>query len=144
MVCAPYATLDSAFIEAGPTEAPDLVRIDNFRRGPYTDQFEPTTCVDFSFDQSAYLNGGTRSTFHLVPLDGATRSMARPTFYPKMTNPATISSRSSFQVTCLSRILLVVMLIRVFQLCTGRHHRREPSKRQPVGGHNPYYVDREP
>lgn len=70
MVCAPYATLDSAFIEAGPTEAPNLVRIDNFCRGPYTDQFEPTTCVDFSFDQSAYLNGGTRSTFHLVPLDG--------------------------------------------------------------------------
>ena len=56
---------------SGPTEAPDLLEVDNFRRGPFTDDYEPTTCVDFTFDQVAYLNGGTRSNFHLVPLDGS-------------------------------------------------------------------------
>lgn len=54
---------------AGPTEAPDLLRVGNFRRGPFTSQFTPTTCVDFVFDQAAYLNGGNRSNFHLVPLN---------------------------------------------------------------------------
>ena len=53
----------------GPTEAPDLNSVGNFRRGPFTSQFEPTTCVDFTFDQVAYLNGGSRSNFQLVPLN---------------------------------------------------------------------------
>lgn len=48
---------------AGPTEAPDLLEVGNFRRSPFTSQFEPTTCVDFCFDQVAYLNGGGRSDF---------------------------------------------------------------------------------
>ena len=34
---------------SGPTEAPDLLAVGNFRRGPFTDGFEPTTCVDFVF-----------------------------------------------------------------------------------------------
>lgn len=54
---------------AGPTEAPDLVSVGNFRRGPFTSQFTPTTCVDFVFDQRAYLTGGNRTGFHLVPTD---------------------------------------------------------------------------
>ena len=54
----------------GPTEAPDLLDVGNFRRGPFTDGFEPTTCVDFVFDQPAYLKG-TRSNFNLVPLDAS-------------------------------------------------------------------------
>ena len=56
---------------AGPTEAPDLVKVDNFRRGPFTSQFTPTTCVDFTFDQKAYLSGSNRTSFHLVPTDGS-------------------------------------------------------------------------
>ena len=52
----------------GPTEAPDLTSVGNFRRGPFTSQFTPTTCVDFTFDQVAYLNGGDKSNFQLVPL----------------------------------------------------------------------------
>ncbi len=52
----------------GPTEAPDLISVGNFRRGPFTSQFTPTTCVDFTFDQVAYLNGGDKSNFQLVPL----------------------------------------------------------------------------
>ncbi|QDP39306.1 hypothetical protein [Radiobacillus deserti] len=38
----------------GPTEAPDLVEVSNFRAGPTT-QSGPTTAVDFTFDQAAYL-----------------------------------------------------------------------------------------
>ena len=56
---------------SGPTEAPDLLAVGNFRRGPFTDGFEPTTCVDFVFDQPAYINNGTRSNFSLVPLDAS-------------------------------------------------------------------------
>ncbi len=55
----------------GPTEAPDLVSVDNFRRGPFTSQFTPTTCVDFRFDQKAFLSGSNRTSFHLVPRDGS-------------------------------------------------------------------------
>ena len=55
---------------SGVTEAPDLLSVGNFRRGPFTDDFEPTTCVDYVFDQPAYLKG-TRSNFNLVPLDAA-------------------------------------------------------------------------
>lgn len=56
---------------SGVTEAPDLLAVGNFRRGPFTVDFLPTTCVDFAFDQAAYLNGGTRSNFSLVPLDAS-------------------------------------------------------------------------
>ncbi|UFT99969.1 hypothetical protein KO561_03125 [Radiobacillus kanasensis] len=51
------------------TEAPDLLKVNNFRMGPST-QSGPTTAVDFTFDQTAFLNGGDRSNFHLIPLDG--------------------------------------------------------------------------
>ena len=55
----------------GPTEAPDLMKVDNFRRGPFTSQFTPTTCVDFTFDQEAFLSGSNRTSFHLVPRNGS-------------------------------------------------------------------------
>ena len=71
VVCAAAPETDQAGDHSGPTEGPDLVAVGNFRRGPFTDGFEPTTCVDFVFDQPAYLNGGTRSNFGLVPLDAS-------------------------------------------------------------------------
>ncbi|MFD2922808.1 hypothetical protein [Halobacillus naozhouensis] len=52
----------------GTTEAPDLLKAGNFRMGPSISQNEPTTAVDFTFDQPAFLNGGDRSSFHLIPL----------------------------------------------------------------------------
>lgn len=70
VVCAAAPETGELGDGSGPTEAPDVVSVGNFRRGPFTDGFEPTTCVDFVFDQVAYLNGGTFSNFHLVPLDG--------------------------------------------------------------------------
>ena len=54
----------------GPTVAPDLASVGNFRRGPFTTQFTPTTCVDFTFDQRAYLSGSNRTSLHLAPKDG--------------------------------------------------------------------------
>lgn len=70
-VCPAPAAAGGTGDASGPTEAPDLLEVGNFRRGPFTSQFEPTTCVDFVFDQVAYLNGGDRSNFHLVPLDAS-------------------------------------------------------------------------
>ncbi|WP_085521482.1 hypothetical protein [Tuberibacillus sp. Marseille-P3662] len=52
------------------TEAPDLLKVDHFRMGPPINQNQPTTAVDFTFDQAAFLNGGDRSSFHLIPLNG--------------------------------------------------------------------------
>lgn len=54
----------------GTTEAPDLLKAGNFRMGPTTSQNGPTTAIDFTFDQAAFLNGGDRSNFHLIPLTG--------------------------------------------------------------------------
>ena len=70
-VCAAAPQTGQTGDRTGPTEAPDLLEVGNFRRGPFTDGFEPTTCVDFVFDQPAYLNGGTRSNFQVVPLDAS-------------------------------------------------------------------------
>ena len=54
----------------GPTKAPDLMEMGNFRRGLSTAQGEPRTCVDFTFDQKTFLTGGNRSSFHLIPKKG--------------------------------------------------------------------------
>ena len=62
---------------SGPTEAPDLVSVGNFRPGPDTDDGTPQTLVDYTFDQMAYLNGGDRSSFHLAPLDAGDALDAR-------------------------------------------------------------------
>ncbi len=69
-VCPAAHTPNSAAKNSGPTTAPDLLSVGSFRRGPFTSQFTPTTCVDFTFDQSAYIKNGTRSNFRLVPEDG--------------------------------------------------------------------------
>lgn len=66
----PPSTVDETNLPAGWTVAPDLQFVGNFRQGPYTAELEPTTCVDYDFDQPAYLAGGNRTSFHLVPVDG--------------------------------------------------------------------------
>lgn len=65
----PGGTTEEAY--TGPTEAPDLFSIGEFREGPSTDEGNPTTLVDFRFDQEAYLKGGDRTGFHLARTDGA-------------------------------------------------------------------------
>ncbi|MDK3258903.1 hypothetical protein [Blastococcus capsensis] len=66
----PPSTVDETGLPAGWTVAPDLQFVGNFRQGPFTAELEPTTCVDYDFDQPAYLAGGNRTSFHLVPIDG--------------------------------------------------------------------------
>lgn len=67
--CAP-ANVDETGLREGRTVAPDLQFSGNFREGPFTDDGGRTTCVDFDFDQDAFLGGGNRTSFHLVPTDG--------------------------------------------------------------------------
>ncbi len=55
----------------GPTVAPDLLSVGNFRPGPADNNSDPRTYVNFTFDQATYLNGGNRTSFHLVPTDGS-------------------------------------------------------------------------
>lgn len=62
----------------GPTEAPDLVSVGSFREGPPDDAGNPQTLVDYTFDQAVYFNGGDRSNFSLVPLDGGDAVDGRP------------------------------------------------------------------
>ena len=71
VVCPAPDTAGKTGKDNGPTAAPDLVSVDNFRRGPFTSQFTPTTCVDFTFDQKAFLSGSNRTSFHLAPGDGS-------------------------------------------------------------------------
>ena len=53
----------------GPTSAPDLQLIDNFRAaGDVNGDGTPDTAVDFTFDQPADLQGGP-GNFQLVPVD---------------------------------------------------------------------------
>lgn len=66
----PPSTVDETGLPAGQTVAPDLQFVGNFRQGPFTAELEPTTCVDYDFDQAAFLAGGNRTSFHLVPVDG--------------------------------------------------------------------------
>lgn len=66
----PPSTVDETSLPSGWTVAPDLQFVGNFRQGPYTAELESTTCVDYDFDQPAYLAGGNRTSFHLIPTDG--------------------------------------------------------------------------
>ena len=50
----------------GPTNAPDLVSVGNFRAGPEIDG-GPSTLVDYTFDETAYTQA--RNKFILVPVD---------------------------------------------------------------------------
>ena len=56
-----------AQVVSGPTEAPDLAAVSGFTQT--TVNGTTYTLVEYTFDQEAYLNGGDRSSFHLVPLD---------------------------------------------------------------------------
>lgn len=69
-VCPPSAYTGDLGLGSGPTEAPDLLAVGNVRRGPFTSQFTPTTCVDFVFDQPVHLNGGNRADFKMIKTDG--------------------------------------------------------------------------
>ena len=67
MFCKPSPDAGGMGDGSGPTEAPDLMSVGNFRQGPYTIEFERTTCVDFTFDQVPYINGGSQEDFKLIP-----------------------------------------------------------------------------
>ena len=43
-VCAAPENAGGTGPGTGPTEAPDLTSVGNFRRGPFTSQFTPATC----------------------------------------------------------------------------------------------------
>jgi len=70
IVCEAPEEIDEDLVDSGPTEAPDLLSVGNFRRGPSTAAGDPTTCVDFTFDQATYLVNGDISNFKLVPVTG--------------------------------------------------------------------------
>ena len=52
------------------TITPDLIQIGNFRAGTPTDDGNPRTFVDYTFDQAAELSGGDVTNFNLIPTDG--------------------------------------------------------------------------
>jgi len=55
---------------SGPTVAPDLESVGNFRPGPVDNNGDFRTFVDFTFDQQVFLTGSNRTAFGLVPTDG--------------------------------------------------------------------------
>jgi hypothetical protein len=71
MLAALFIGSSTARAQSGPTTAPDLQSVGNFRPGPNDNNGDPRTFVDFTFDQPAYLTGGNRTGFGLVPADGS-------------------------------------------------------------------------
>lgn len=71
MLAALFVGISTARAQSGPTTAPDLQSVGNFRPGPVDNNGDPRTFVDFTFDQPAYLTGGNRTGFGLVPTDGS-------------------------------------------------------------------------
>ena len=67
----------------GPTVAPDLVSVGNFRPGPVDNNGDFRTFVDYTFDQPAYLTGSNRTSFALVPVEGGD-SLFGSDFIPSM------------------------------------------------------------
>lgn len=64
-------TVDELLANTGfPTRTPDLIAVGNFRPGTPTDDGNPRTFVDYTFDQAAQLSGGDATNFNLVPVDG--------------------------------------------------------------------------
>ena len=64
-------TVDELLARVGfPTRTPDLISVGNFRPGTPTDDGNPRTFVDYTFDEPAELSGGDGTNFNLIPVDG--------------------------------------------------------------------------
>lgn len=71
LIVAALVVANPAFAQSGPTTAPDLLKVDNFRAvGDVNGDGFTDTAVDFTFDQTADLQGGP-GNFQLVPIDAS-------------------------------------------------------------------------
>ena len=85
-------TVDELLSRAGfPTRTPDLITVSNFRPGTPTDDGNPRTFVDYTFDEPAELSGGDATNFNLVPVDGGPVLDAKELISGDNTNVYTIA-----------------------------------------------------
>lgn len=97
-------TVDELLAKTGfPTRAPDLISVGNFRPGTPTDDGNPRTFVDYTFDEPAELSGGDATNFNLVPVDGGPVLDAKELIDGDNTNVYTIAYLGTIEQTDIAR-----------------------------------------
>lgn len=97
-------TVDELLAKTGfPTRTPDLISVGNFRPGTPTDDGNPRTFVDYTFDQRAELSGGDGTNFNLVPVDGGPVLDAKELISGGGTNVYTIAYLGTIDQTEIAR-----------------------------------------
>lgn len=97
-------SIDELLSKTGfPTRTPDLISVGNFRPGTPTDDGNPRTFVDYTFDQSAELSGGDATNFNLVPVDGGPVLDAKELISGGGTNVYTIAYLGTIDQTEIAR-----------------------------------------
>lgn len=97
-------TVDELLAKTGfPTRTPDLISVGNFRPGTPTDDGNPRTFVDYTFDQPAELSGGDGTNFNLVPVDGGPVLDAKELINGGGTNVYTIAYLGTIDQTEIAR-----------------------------------------
>ncbi|MEM7592715.1 MAG: hypothetical protein AAF383_14545 [Cyanobacteria bacterium P01_A01_bin.83] len=97
-------TVDELLNNVGfPTRTPDLIAVGNFRPGTPTDDGNPRTFVDYTFDESAELSGGDGTNFNLVPVDGGPVIDAQELISGDGTNVYTIAYIGTIEQTDIAR-----------------------------------------
>lgn len=97
-------TVDELLADRGfPTRTPDLIAVGNFRPGTPTDDGNPRTFVDYTFDESAELSGGDATNFNLVPVDGGPVLDAKELISGDGTNVYTIAYLGTIEQTDIAR-----------------------------------------
>ena len=85
------------------TIAPDLVKIGNFRSGTPTDDGNPRTFVDYTFDTEAELSGGDVTNFNLISTDGGSVLNAQELIEGENTKTYTIAYLDTIAETDIAR-----------------------------------------
>ena len=97
-------TIDELLAKSGfPTRAPDLISVGNFRSGTPTDDGNPRTFVDYTFDEPAELSGGDATNFNLVPVDGGPVLNAKELISGNNTNVYTIAYLGTLEQADIAR-----------------------------------------
>lgn len=97
-------TVDELLSRVGfPTRTPDLISVSNFRPGTPTDDGNPRTFVDYTFDEAAELSGGDATNFNLVPVDGGPVLDAKELISGDNTNVYTIAYLGTIEQADIAR-----------------------------------------
>ena len=85
------------------TVTPDLLKVTNFRSGTPTDDGNPRTFVDYTFDRAPELSGGDVTNFNLIPTNGGSVLNAKELIEGENTKTYTIAYLGTIAKTDIAR-----------------------------------------